>query len=317
LSKRLPSLRALYVFEAAARRLSFTKAGDELNISQGAVSHQITILEKDLGVRVFHRLHSGVRLTSEGQILSAALTGVFGEISTAIEVVTRNKNDLRIKVQPAFTGRWLLPRLHRFQVAFPDIRLRITTSLDSVDFRHEEFDAAIATLSAPPLEQESVFLMKELLTPVCSPAFLRKHGPFKHPGDLLRRPIITVRLSDETKRRDTLGYWHRWLASVGAGGLEPKIGQDYDTLDEALRAAERDFGVTMADYALIQEELKLRRLTMPINTIVDQGVGYYLLMPRERVSEDKFSIFRDWLIQEMKKEPSLDETIVVKRSHHS
>lgn len=293
--KRLPSLKALRAFESAGRRLSFTRAGEELNVSQGAISHQIGILEQELGFDLFHRTGGGVVLTEKGEALLAVLRQAFGDIASSLEKLAEEREELRIKVQPAFMARWLLPRLRKFQASHPDIQLRITTSLDITDYHSDAFDVTIVTLDVAPRGCNAVLLMKELLVPVCSADFLRLHGPFDSPCDLLRHPIITVTLPGDVKGGDERSYWRRWLDAVGGRGLESKISQEYDTLDAALHAASRGFGTAMADYNLVQEELHEGRLLMPFPTVVDQGVSYYFVTAEDRLAEPRVVKFMNWI----------------------
>ncbi|NGO53871.1 LysR substrate-binding domain-containing protein [Allomesorhizobium camelthorni] len=304
--QRLPSLRALRAFEVAGRRLSFTRASEELNVSQGAISHQINILEQELGFSLFRRVSGGVVLTEKGTVLLAVLKRAFGDIASSIKELNNETSDLRIKVQPAFTARWLLPRLHKFQHTYPDIRLRITTSLDAIDFRNDAFDAAIVTLASAPSGLKAALLMKELLVPVCSPEFLDQYGPFGRPSDLLGHAVIAVKVPNDAKDEDSRSYWRRWLETVGEDGIEPKAAQEYDTLDAALLAATSGFGIAMADYNLIQEELRDMRLLMPFRSVVDQGVGYYLVTTGHPGSESKLSLFKDWVSRELSESPSFD-----------
>ncbi|MER9076690.1 LysR substrate-binding domain-containing protein [Mesorhizobium sp. M0904] len=297
--QRLPSLRALRAFEAAGRRLSFTRAAEELNVSPGAISHQISILEQELKFPLFKRLSGGIALTDKGKKLLATLTRAFSDIATSVEDLSGHQPDLHIRVQPLFMARWLLPRMHDFQKSNPDIKFKITTSISPLNVNSNEFDAAILTMQSPPAGLISQLLMDERTTPVCSPAFLEANGPFTSPGQLLSYPIIKVRMPEDSQREDGLSYWQKWLKDVGEVGDEPDSAQEYDTLDAALIAACRGFGIAMADYNFVGEELADGRLVMPFDLIVDQGLGYYLVISRESVDKPEMEAFRRWLSREL------------------
>jgi len=297
--QRLPSLRALRAFEAAGRRLSFTRAAEELNVSPGAISHQISILEQELKFPLFKRLSGGIVLTEKGRKLLNVLTRAFLEIAASVDDLSECQSDLHIRVQPAFTARWLLPRMHDFQRSFPEMKLKITTSISPLNVRSNEFDAAILTMQSPPPGLNSEFLMDELITPVCSPAFLEGNGPFTSPSQLMSFPIIKVKVPEDSHGEDGRSYWQRWLQAAGETGDEPDTAQEYDTLDAALIAACRGFGIAMADHNLIGEELADGRLVMPFDLIVDQGMGYYLVVSRESADKPEMETFRQWLGREL------------------
>lgn len=296
---RLPSLRALRAFEAAGRRLSFSRAAEELNVSPGAISHQISTLEQELKFPLFRRLSGGIVLTEKGRKLLGVLTKAFSDITASVEDLSGNQPDLHIRVQPAFMARWLLPRLHDFQKSFPEIKLKTTTSISPLNVKSNEFDAAILTMQSPPQGPRSEFLMDELLTPVCSPAFLEANGPFASPDHLMSFPIIKVRLPEDSRGEDGRSYWQKWLQAAGEAGDEPDTVQEYDTLDAALLAACHGFGIAMADRNLVNEELTDGRLVMPFDLVVNQGMSYFLVISRESADKPEMEAFRQWLGREL------------------
>lgn len=297
--QRLPSLRALRAFEAAGRRLSFTRAADELNVSPGAISHQISILEHELKFQLFKRLSGGIVLTEKGKKLLSVMTKAFLEIAASVDDLSGYQPDLHIRVQPAFTARWLLPRMHGFQKLHPQIKLKITTSISPLNVKSNEFDAAILTMQSPPPGLIWQFLTEERITPVCSPAFLEVNGPFNSPGQITSFPIIKVRVPEDSQREDGLSYWQKWLEAAGEIPEEPDTAQEYDTLDAALVAACRGFGIAMADHALVSDELADGRLVMPFDLIANQGISYYLVISRESSEKPEMDTLRRWLEAEL------------------
>lgn len=313
---RLPSLRALRAFEATGRRLSFTRAAEELNVSPGAISHQISTLEQELKFPLFKRLSGGIVLTEKGRKLLGVLTKAFGDIAASVEDLSGYQPDLHIRVQPAFMGRWLLPRLHDFQKAFPSIKLKTTTSISPLNVKSNEFDAAILTMQSPPPSLKSHFLMDELITPVCSPSFLEANGPFASPNDLMSFPLIKVRLPEDFNGEDHRSYWQKWLQAAGGVGDEPDTVQEYDTLDAALLAACRGFGIAMADRNLIDEELADKRLVMPFDLVVDQGMSYFLVISRDSTNKAEMETFRQWLGRELAQGDVFDDSFVSTSDEH-
>ena len=181
MSPRLPPLAALRAFEAAARHLSFTRAADELHVTQTAISHQIRGLEERLGVRLFRRLPRGLVLTEEAQRYLPAVRDAFArlEVATAELLAGRTGGALTASVLPSFAAKWLVPRLGRFRAANPDIDLRISTSLHLVDFAREDVDIGIRMGRGhyPGLRVDRLF--GEALIPVCSPALLEDGPPLQ------------------------------------------------------------------------------------------------------------------------------------------
>ncbi len=142
---RLPPMQALRAFEAAARTQSLTKAAQSLNLTHGAISHQIKSLESDLGVRLVERAGRGIRLTDEGERFARRVRTAFAELAAAVNEITARANprQLRVSVVPSFAARWLLPRIGRFVAAYPDIDLDVRANMANVDFANDDADVAI------------------------------------------------------------------------------------------------------------------------------------------------------------------------------
>ena len=180
MSRRLPPLNGLRAFEAAARHLSFTLAAEELHVTQGAVSRSVKGLEDHLGVFLFQRLPRMLALTSEGKVLLAGVTEGLDRIAQAAAKVEARAHDLQVKVPPTFTIRWLMRRLIRFQTSRPDIRVRLNTGWEWVDFDRDDFDAGIVFGIGPWPGLRADPLFEERLTVLCAPAIAR-------PAEVARR----------------------------------------------------------------------------------------------------------------------------------
>lgn len=269
--KRLPPLPALHTFLITARACNFTRAAQQLHITQGAVSRQIAGLEEHLGYPLFVRQARGLSLTREGQDWLPRVQQIFGLIEEAVQQVGAKSAVLQIKA-PTCVMRWLLPRLMEWQALRPDVPVELTTSMQyGVDFRHEAFDAAVI-YGVPPTNGNQVLkLFDEQLTPVCSPQLLSGPLPLKRIEDLEQHMLF----HPESHERD----WALWLGA--AGGELPRQGkrQHFETLDMAMSMASRGTGVAIGDRALIGEDLRTGRLTMPFELCVPTGKGYYLVRP--------------------------------------
>lgn len=287
--RRLPSLNALRAFEAAARHLSFTRAAEELFVTQGAISRQIKALEEELGVLLFRRIHRGLELTEAGRLLLGSVSRAFELIAQVSTRLQQRQQDISIKVPPTFGIRWFIPRLTHFQLLHPEIEVRVTTVWRSMqDFDPDEFDAGICFGNAPWAGQCADLLQTEHLVPVCAPTLLTGRRPLQHARDLSQHTL----LHPTTDHSD----WRTWLNGVGAQEVDPDQGQDFDTLETAMAAAAAGYGVAIAAYELIQEELRTGRLLLPLGRQLVSGGGYYLVYPAERLNQPRFRVFRDWLL---------------------
>ncbi|MCG8615724.1 MAG: transcriptional regulator GcvA [Desulfobacterales bacterium] len=283
----LPSLNALRAFEAAARLGSFTLAAKELSVTQGAVSRQIKQLEEQLNVSLFHRMHKRLKLTDQGALLLPPMTQAFGIMTRAVEKLKNQDQDFSLKVHPTFAIRWLIPRLHRFQTRYPDIRVRLTTSSINVDFAQENFDAGITHLGSeiPGVRREK--LLKEQLVPVCAPALMQGEHPIRSPEDL-RHHTLLHNSPDMTE-------WRTWAEQQKVGGLSLERGQVFEVDDAALQAATAGLGVALGDLFLIRDELDSGRLLAPLGVTPIRTGNYYFSWPSVSGESKGIRLFRTWL----------------------
>lgn len=259
---RVPSLNALRFFEAAARRLSFTAAAQELCVTQGAVSQRVKALEDELGELLFHRRKGGLALTQAGERLSLGVRDAIERIRAALDGDARPR-PLKVSVLPSFATCWLLPRLHRLAERHPMTHVELLAQGEVVDLRETGIDLAIRFGPGryPNLVTER--LMGDSLVPVCAPSLLARHGDPRAPGDLARMPI----LHDAPTERDGSGTdWASWLSQVGCPHVQLDRGQRFSQADLAIDAAARGLGVALARVSLISEHLaagRLVRLSLP------------------------------------------------------
>ncbi len=285
--KRLPPLPALHTFWVTAQCCNFTRAAEQLHITQGAVSRQIAGLESHLGYALFQRQARGLSLTDAGREWSLRAQQVFGLLGEAVEQIGSRRQTLQLKASTCVM-RWLLPRLMQWQKERPDVPVELTTTVAyTVDFRREQFDAAV--IYAPIAEQSSAarHLFDEQLTPVCAPALL---AGLHTPQDLQQQ----VLLHPTRDERD----WALWLkaAQTRLGNLSQ--GHHFETLDLAMTVASQGSGVAIGDSALIGEDLKAGRLVMPFELRVLTGMGYYLVYPPGAEPSAGLEALMDWLVSQ-------------------
>lgn len=296
--KRLPPLPALHTFLITARCCNFTRAAEQLHITQGAVSRQISGLETHLGYRLFTRQARGLDMTAEGRELSARMEQVFGLIEEAVVQRDTRPRTLQLKA-PTCVSRWLLPRLMQWQVERPDIPVQLTTTAaHGADFRREQFDAAVVFGVAPGQSVHAHHLFDEQLTPVCAPSLLQGMPPLKHSTDLAQHMLLHPALDE----RD----WTRWLKAAGITLGNLGKGQHFDTMDLAMTVASHGAGVAMGDRALIGADLDAGRLVAPFDLSVRTGAAYYLVYPDGRECPTALRVLMDWLLIQATTQTGLD-----------
>jgi LysR family glycine cleavage system transcriptional activator len=296
----LPPLAAVRVFEAAARHENFTAAAAELSITQAAVSYQVNLLEKRLGVLLFHRQGKRVALSDVGRRLAGKLTGAFSVMESAFDAIRKDDAAmLTISTTVTFANAWFAWRLGSFQMANPNLGVRLHADDAPVDFARDEADLAVRFGAGawPGLTAE--LLLKEFCTPMCSPGFLAAQGGRLDPADLLRLPQISP--------RDPL--WLQWLNEVGVKVTQGLVRQGVDMDSQAHRghAAIAGQGVALLTPFFWRNDIAEGRLVCPFPDEVDTGCGYWLVYPDHRRNLPKVRRFREWLLAEIAKDQALLE----------
>ncbi|MEQ9489485.1 MAG: transcriptional regulator GcvA [Alphaproteobacteria bacterium] len=291
---RLPPLNTLRAFEAAARHLSFTKAADELFVTQAAVSHQIKTLEEALGVILFRRLNRAIMLTPEGQTFLPFVRDGLQSIAGGVERLRKVEatGPLNVTTLPSFASGWLVPRLSRFRKAHPEIDVRLTAIEKMVDFNVDDVDLAIrfGTGNYPGIT--SIKVMRESVFPVCSPALVTD-GPYplKTLDDLRHHTLLHDDL--------TIG-WEVWLKEAGVSGIDPQAGPYFDMSALVIQAAIDGQGVAMARSTLAASALTEGRLVKPFDLTLPLNFAYYFCCPHALFDRPKVKAFREWLQAELK-----------------
>lgn len=285
---RIPPLNALRAFEAAARNLSFTKAGSELNVTQGAVSRQVRLLEEFFGFELFERSPRGVELTRVGEVYSAAISAALDTITRATDeaATSRTHTILTIRGYTNLLVRWLTPLLPDFHVRHPTIEVRLVTSGDPVDFERDKVDLGIRFGYGRWSGLESDLLFQDELTPVCSPQ-MQEALELKRPQDLGRCTLLHLTL----RERD----WPDWFTVAGVD--EPQESDDVymEDLGVLYQCAIAGQGVAIGQHQYVREFLANGSLVAPFEHVLHRNTGYYLVCPRERAGLAKVKAFREWL----------------------
>ncbi|KAA0995785.1 LysR family transcriptional regulator [Pseudomonas sp. ANT_J12] len=285
--KRLPPLPALHTFLITAQCCNFTRAAEQLHITQGAVSRQIAGLEDHLGYELFIRQARGLDLTAQGREWLPRVQQIFGLIGEAVEQIGANRETLQLKA-PTCVMRWLLPRLMQWQRERPDVPVELTTTVrHGVDFHREQFDAAVIYGVPPDTSLASHRLFDEQLTPVCSKPYLEGPVPLQVPEDLEQHML----LHPTRDERD----WKAWLASADVQLSNVGKGQHFETLDLAMSMASQGTGVAIGDWSLIGDDLQAGRLVMPFELKVRTGLAYYLVHPLRPTPSAPLAELLDWL----------------------
>ena len=296
MTRRLPPLNALRAFEAAARHLSFTKAADELSVTQAAVSHQVKALEESLGIQLFRRFNRRLMLTDAGQAYLPALT----ESLDRIEAATRRlraedeTGPLKVTVANSVAAKWLLPRLPRFQKQHPEIDVLVSASDTVVDFTRDDFDMGIrfGRGEYPGLRVD--LLMRDRVFPVCSPELLVGPDPLSTPADLKHHALL-----HEQSAPGELPGWREWLRVAGLSGINPDRGPVYSHASLVLQAAIDGQGVALARDSLAALDLEARRLVQPFGPTLPSKFSCYAVAPPATADRPKVKAFRDWLFSEI------------------
>jgi LysR family glycine cleavage system transcriptional activator len=290
MSARLPSLNGLRAFEAAARHLSFTRAASELNVTQTAISHQIKRLEDELGIRLFIRQNRNLALTPQARDYLPLVRAAFDDLRLATERLLRKDGGkvLTVSTLASLAAKWLLPRLSAFQAEHPDIDVRITTSINLVDFKTDDVDAAIRYGRGHWPGVRAEWLMADELFPVCSPALLQGK-PLRCPEDLAQHTLLHT----------SGGYdddWRLWLTAAGLpAAISKHGGPSFDMILMTLQAAIDGLGVALGRTSYVQDDIAKGRLVVPFTIALPADAGFYLVSPEGRTDPPKMRAFRQWL----------------------
>jgi DNA-binding transcriptional LysR family regulator len=296
-SRAVPSLDLLKGFEAAARHLNFTRAADELYLTQSAVSRQVQTLEERLGVRLFVRQRRGLVLTHEGDRLYRTVHAALREVQDTIDSLAPRTDGQRVTLTStmAFCSLWLIPRLGEFRRACPEVDVRISANDRVLNLERERIDVSVRYLPAHLAPKGWVRLFDEELVPVCSPALIARTGkPLREPGDLAH--YVLLHLEDRDNPSPWLS-WSHWLDAVGVHGLRPAGGLSFNYFDQIVRAALAGHGVALGRLPLIHDLLREGGLVAPFGARAPIDRAYFVMQADFARGRSEVSRFVQWLIE--------------------
>lgn len=294
----LPPLDALRAFDAAARHLSFTRAAEELFVTQSAVSKQVIGLESTLAVRLFERKTRALALTAAGERLQRATGIAFAELRRAgAELRGGEEPTVTLATTQAFASFWLIPRLADFRRRHPGIDIRISADTRLVDLERGRFDAAVRYLQDRDAPATALRLFGETVVPVVSPALLKRSGkPLAKPADLAHHVLLAY--EDEDQRRPWLS-WPVWLEMAGVPALRPAGSIAFNQYEPTIRAALDGQGVALAMLALVDGLLAQGKLVAPLPQRFSNPRSYYLLLADRAAANPAVDAFRRWLAEQV------------------
>ena len=303
---RLPPLTALRAFDAAARHMSFAKAAEELNVTPAALSFQIKTLEEHLGAPLFHRLNRAVKLTEAGEALAPGAKDGFEALVSGWRAAQRTQDNpsLTVTAGPAFTAKWLAPRLYDFARAHPDIELRFAAALKVVDIRRDGIDVAIRFGYGPDDGLYSLPLAEEWVSPVMTPELAEK---FPTPESLFEAPLM---FDDSISFLKPRADWPAWFRAVGLD-FEPTHGLRFSQADHATDAALSGAGIVLGRRALVVKDIADGRLVAPYKIALGTHARFRFICAQGAETRPQIQTFRDWVVSEIEKTSFVTESMTI------
>ena len=297
--RQLPPLNSLRAFEATARHLSFTKAADELNVTAGAVSQQVKILEEYLGLKLFTRKNRMIALTHDALIGLPNFTDGLEKLAEGISAINQSQlnKPLTITLPPTFASRWLIPRLGAFQQLHPEIDVRIDATYKVVDIINEDIDASIRFGAGDFLGLESDFLFSQEVILVCSPNLLKQDLKLDKPEDLERYTLLHCDFSLNSASQKQPD-WDVWFQLVGVDSVDTSRGVHFAQHDLLVQAAIEGQGVALVASISARKALKDGLLIQPFVSHIPLDNAYYFLCSKVKSNLPRVEAFRRWLLDE-------------------
>jgi LysR family transcriptional regulator, glycine cleavage system transcriptional activator len=291
----LPPLDLIQGFEAAARTLSFTKAAEELFITQSAVSRQMRALEEHLGVSLFARRHRALALTDQGRALQGAATDLLErlqQVTDRLRVEAAGRH-LTVTTTGGFASLWLIPRLRGFIQHHPDVDVRISATYKTVNLERDLVDVAVRYCKEERLPEGAVRLFGQELFPVCSPSLLKEAPrPLRSLEDLQHHALLHMEGAG--------GFldWGTWLAAQGHADLRPTASIRFDSYEQMIQAALSGQGVAMGIGQLVASLVEAGRLVVPFGESIASPTSYWVISSTSTGSRPHVRAFVDWLVAE-------------------
>jgi len=290
--RRLPPLNALRSFEAAARYESFTRAAEELHVTQSAVSQQVKALEAQLGVRLFNRERQRLKITPAGRDYLVEIREALDHVGAATERLMQRHSAgvLTVSTSQDFAAKWLVHRLARFAAANPGIDLRVSATIHNVDFAREDVDVAVRHGDGHWPGLDATRLCAEQIFAVCSPKLLAGRNRLRRPADVLKWPLL--RLEDQSKA------WEQWFTLAEVAAPERLPGPVLNRASMLIDAAIDGQGIALARTTLAAWDLISGRIVIPFDLSWRPAGTYWIVCPKPAASIPKIAAFRQWLLAE-------------------
>lgn len=299
MSDQLPSLKAIKVFEAAARHSSFKLAAEELNVTHSAVSHQIKSLETELGVRLFDRHTRRVDLTDAGRLYFVPIRQAFDRMRAASEAVrlTAHAQTLTVQVYVTMAMRWFLTRLPDFHARYPDVDVQLSTTDKDWAFNRGTVDAGFLYVRNKEPGMYYNLLYTGRMFPVMSPALLNSYGPLHTPRDLISYPLLSVYTAADD--------WSIYLKAANVP--EPPVlnSVSYDSYIIAQEAAIAGEGIAMTEMAFVRSDLESGRLISPFDLQINRPGDWCFACEKGRETEPRIKQFEQWLADQVADDPDM------------
>lgn len=290
--RKIPSISWLTAFETAARHQSYTKAADELALTQSAVCRQIAALEEFVGLRLFRRSSRGVALTEAGLRYSVLVSQRLAEVERdVVELMSQGAEGgmLELGVVPTFATKWLLPRIPDFAARHPGVRINLTARTRPFLFEETKFDAAIYAGDSSWPGTEGLFLMRESLAAVCRPGKIPKGGAFRQ-ADWQKQTLL---------QQSTRPYvWREWFRAQGMQVDGDMSGSRFELFSMLTEAAIHGLGAALIPRFLIEDELRRGLLVEVGGQFRWSDRSYYLVYPERKSEAPALALFRDWLVEQ-------------------
>ena len=292
MARRLPPLNALKAFEAVARSNSVTRAAEELSVTQGAVSQQVKALEATLGVKLFNRERQRLVITEAGRDYQTVVRNAFDQIAVGTERLMQRQNAgvLTVSTSLDFAAKWLVHRLARFAAAHPGIDLRVSATMHTVDFAHEDIDVSVRHGDGNWPGLDATRLCAEQIFAVCSPKLLAGRNRLRRPADVLKWPLL--RLEDQSKA------WEQWFTLAEVAAPERLPGPVLNRASMLIDAAIDGQGIALARTTLAVWDLISGRIVRPFDLSWRPADTYWIVCPKATARVAKIGHFRDWLLSE-------------------
>jgi LysR family glycine cleavage system transcriptional activator len=310
-SSKLPPLNSLKAFDAVVRHMSFSLAANELFVTPAALSYQIKQLEEFLGVKLFNRLNRSIELTSHGKLIYPGVGQAFDQLTQTMQLLQQKRSGdvLVVSAGPAFTSRWLIPKLYRFIAKHPEIDARVSSSLTLSNLKVDDVDVAIRFGMGNYPDCKTIKLFDDYVTPMCSPDFLARMSPLSVKA-LLKETLIY----DDTHigQKFNIASWQDWFADMGVKEFKPLVsGLHFNVADDAISAASTGMGVVLGRQVLAQNDIDAGRLVVPFEHKLKVDFSYYALCLESRAKEVHIKAFLDWLEAELQGDIDLTAPVPV------